>query len=135
MRLDRFLLLRGVAGVLALAALALWILFAVELFSLSGGMPAPSGIMLPLYYCCVAAGAFWAAVRDEPVVLVLAGGISLVPGGLFLLMFPGPSRGVALIYIALIVLGVILMRSRPEPEPEGPTARPSGEPPSDVIIG
>jgi hypothetical protein len=135
MRLDRFLLLRCVAGVLALTALVLWILFAIELFALSEGFPAPSGIMLPLYYCCVAGGAFWAAVRDEPVVLVLAGGISLVPGGLFLLMFPGPFRGVALIYIALIVLGVILMRARPEPEPEEPAAPPSGGPSSDAMIG
>jgi len=122
MRLDRYLLLRSAAGMLALTGVALWVLFAVEVFTLSGTMPAPSGIMLPLFYGGVAAGAVWAAIRDEPVVLVIAGGISLVPGGLFLLMFPWPARGMALIDIALMVLGVILMRQRPEPEPRDPSA-------------
>jgi len=117
MLLDRYLLLRSVAGVLALTAIALWILFALEVFTLAGTMPAPSGIMLPMFYGGVAAGAVWAAVRDEPVVLVITGGISLFPAGLFLLMFPWPARGMALIDIALIVLGVLLMRDRSEPQP------------------
>jgi len=120
MILDRRLLLRSVAGVLALVAVVLWILFAVEIFGLSGTIPAPSGIMLPLFYGGVAAGAAWAAIRDEPVVLVIAGGLSLVPGGLFLLMFPWPARGMALIDIALMVLGIALMRNLPDSEPRAP---------------
>lgn len=114
---HRRLLLRSVAGALALAAVVLWILFAIEIFGFAGTMPAPSGIMLPLFYGGVAAGAVWAAIRDEPVVLVIAGGISLVPGGLFLLMFPWPARGMALIDIALMVLGVALMRHQAVPDP------------------
>jgi len=65
--LDWRLLLRSVAGVLALVAVVLWILFAIEIFGFSVTIPAPSGIMLPLFYGGVAAGAAWAAIRDEPV--------------------------------------------------------------------
>jgi hypothetical protein len=106
---------RSLALVLALATIGLWFLFSAEIFALSDGMPAPGGIMLPLFYGSVALGAAFGSVRDEPVVLVLAGGLSLFPGGLLLLMIPGPSRLIALIDIALIILGVWMMRSPREP--------------------
>lgn len=114
---DWRLVQRSIALVLALAAIGLWIGFAVQIFALADGMPAPGGIMLPFFFGSVALGAVFGAARDEPVVLILAGGISLFPGGLLLLMIPGPARWIALIDVVLILLGLSMIRV-PDRDPE-----------------
>lgn len=106
-------LYRGAAFVLALIVIGLWITFAVGVFAGGGTLPAPGGIMLPVFYCVVAATAARAAIKDEPLVLIIAGGLSLVPGGLFLVFIPGTTRFIALCDVTLVVLGVALLRSHP----------------------
>jgi hypothetical protein len=102
---------RRVAFVLALTVIGLWIKFAAGIFFRSGTLPAPGGIMMPIFYCVVAATAARAAVRDEPLVLIIAGAFSFFPGGLFLVFIPGTTRFIALCDLTLVVLGVLLLRS------------------------
>jgi hypothetical protein len=69
--------------------------------------------MLPIFFCIVAASAARAALRDEPVVMIVAGGLSLMPGGLFLVSMPGFTRWIAVFDVAIVALGVLLLRSHP----------------------
>jgi hypothetical protein len=101
----------------ALAIIALWIRFAYVVFTASQNRPAPAAIMLPIFFCAVALGAGLAAVAGDGIKVALAGGISLVPMGLFLLVFfPGAAKLIGLLDMSLIALGVVLMRG------DGPAA-------------
>jgi hypothetical protein len=104
-------LLRVAAIAISLALIVLWILFFRSIFAESQARPAPGAFMLPLFFCSLALGAGLAAARGEGVSIVLAGGLSLVPMGFVLLLFPGPVRVIGLLDIALIATGVALMRT------------------------
>jgi hypothetical protein len=114
--------LRGVVIVVVATLIALWIRFAYELFNATQSRPAPAGIMLPVFFCMVALGAGLAALSGDGIKIALAGGISLVPIGFFLLFYPGSARLIPVLDVTLIALGVILMRS------EGPAAADAEEP-------
>jgi hypothetical protein len=102
--------LRGLAVVLAIALIALWFTFAREMFRVSQGQPAPAAIMMPIFFCTLAMGAGLAALRGEGISVALAGGLSIFPMGLFLLLYPGPTRYVGMMDIALIAIGLAIMR-------------------------
>jgi len=106
-------LYRALAFGLSVGLIGLWIAFSYGIFIRADRMPAAAAIMLPIFYCSVAIGAARAALKDEPIVLIIAGGISLLPMGLLLLLIPGPSRWIAAFDVALIALGVVLLRSHP----------------------
>ena len=103
--------LRGVVVAVAATLVALWIRLGYEVFTTAQNRPAPAAIMLPVFFCVVALGAALAAVQGDAIKIAIAGGISLLPMGLFLLLFPGSARFIPLLDMALIGLGVILMRS------------------------
>lgn len=103
-------LLRAAAIGISVTLIVLWILFFRTIFTASQSRPAPSGFMLPLFFCSLALGAGLAALRGEGVSIALAGGLSLVPMGFFLLLFPGAVRVIGLLDIGLIAIGVALMR-------------------------
>jgi hypothetical protein len=44
-------------------------------------------------------------------VVVLAGGLSLIPVGLYLMLFPGPTRWIGLLDAGMLVIGVALVRA------------------------
>lgn len=102
--------LRCVAGGAALALLVLWVFLVRYLFQQAGGQPAPAVLMLPLLFFSLAFWAGVAAVRDEPMILVLAGGLSLVPVGGILLFMPGFVRWIGILDLVLVATGVALMR-------------------------
>jgi hypothetical protein len=108
--------LRGVVMVVSLVLIALWVRFGHWIFTSAQSKPAPAAVLLPVFFSGVALGAGFAAVRGEGIKIALAGGISLVPMGLFLFLFPGFPRLIGLLDITLIALGVVLMRG------EGPSA-------------
>jgi hypothetical protein len=82
--------------------------------------------MLPVFFCSLALGAALGGARGEGIQVAIAGGLSLVPMGILLVLFPGSPRLIGTFDIALIVLGVLLIRSDPaneasedaEPAPE-----------------
>jgi len=99
---------------MALTLLALWIALVLHLFSASGNQPAPAVIMLPVLFFSLAIWALVSALRDEGMVLVLAGGLSFVPIGLFLLFMPGFARWIGFLNLGLVAAGIALLRSEPE---------------------
>jgi hypothetical protein len=108
--------LRWAAGLMALFLLVLWAFLVRFLFQESGQQPAPALIFLPPFFFGLAAWCGVAAIRDEPVLLVLAGGLSLVPTGVFFLFMPGFARWIGILNLGLVIAGVILLRSAGEGE-------------------
>jgi hypothetical protein len=90
--------------------IVLWILFARGIFVGSQGQPAPAAIMLPVFFCSLGLGAGLAALRGEGVSIALAGGLSLFPMGIFLVVMPGPTRIIGMLDVALIATGIAIMR-------------------------
>jgi hypothetical protein len=111
--------LRVAAVVLAVALIQLWTPVARDVLAQSEALPPPSGVLMPIFFGCLALGAGVSGARGDGVPLAIAGGLSLVPMGFVLLLFPGPARLIGLFDVALIVLGVLLVRTddrAPEPE-------------------
>ena len=102
--------LRVLGIVISLALIVLWIRFFRDIFRESQSKPAPSAFMLPVFFCTLALGAARAAWRGEGISVALAGGLSLVPMGFFLLAFPGPQRFIGLLDLALVGTGIALLR-------------------------
>lgn len=119
--------LRSAGALMALVLLGLWVALANYLFEIGGNQPAPAVILLPLLFFGLAAWALVASVQDEPIMLVLAGGLSFVPIGLFLLFFPGPFRWIGILDLALVATGVaLLVLERRASEPGASDSGPSG---------
>jgi len=90
----------------------LWFAFLRTAFAGSpGGVPAPGAFIVTLIFGGLAIAGGVAAVRDVPVAVALTGLISLVPVGLYLGMFPGPTRWIGVLDAALFGIGLVLMRS------------------------
>jgi len=106
--------LRSAGALMAVALLVLWVALVRYLFVDAGSQPAPAVIMLPILFFSLATWALVASVQDEPIMLVLAGGLSFVPIGLFLLFFPGPFRWIGILDLALVATGVALLVSERE---------------------
>ena len=118
--------LRSAGALMALVLLGLWVALANYLFEIGGNQPAPAVILLPLLFFGLAAWALVASVQDEPIMLVLAGGLSFVPIGLFLLFFPGPFRWIGILDLALVATGVaLLVLERRASEPGASDSGPS----------
>ncbi len=107
-------LLRGLVVGMALALLVLWVFLVRYLVIESQFQPAPGVIMLPILFLCLAGWAAAGAVRDEPIVVLLAGALSLVPVGIFLLFMPHFVRWIGILDLAIAVAGVILLASAPD---------------------
>jgi hypothetical protein len=101
--------LRSAGALMALALLALWVALMIYLLGESGPQPAPAVVILPALFLGLATWALVAAIRDEPIMLVLTGGLSLVPIGLFLLFLPGPFRWIGILDLGLVGIGVVLL--------------------------
>lgn len=123
-RVPRRNLLRGAGVLLAFGLMALWLVFAWEIFTAAGTLPAPGGIMLPLFFCSLGLGAALAAVRGEGAIVALAGALAL-PISLLLLPFPGVTRGIGLLDLGLIAVGIALMRAH-DPALDHAAADPDG---------
>lgn len=95
---------------MALGVVGLWVPLVQFLLAESGTQPAPAVIILPLLFVGLAILAFTASLRDEPILLVVAGGLSFVPIGLFLLFLPGFSRGIGALNLGLVAVGILLLR-------------------------
>lgn len=104
--------LRMLGVLIALTLLVLWFFLVRYIFQQAGGQPAPAVLMLPLLFFSLAISAGVAALRDEPMVMVICGGLSLFPMGVFLLFMPGFPRWIGILDIGLVVLGVILVRQQ-----------------------
>jgi hypothetical protein len=112
---------------ISLALVALWLLFLRDAFTtvpegipLTPRAPAPGAFMVTLIFGAVAVAGGMAALRDVPVGVALTGGISLVPVGLYLLLFPGPTRWIGVLDAALLAIGIALVRTEPISPPEPP---------------
>lgn len=140
--------LRFIAGGLAAALVVLWVLLVGYVILEAEYRPAPAVFMLPIFFFSLAIWAGVAALKDEPIVMVLAGGLSFLPMGLILLFMPGFARWIAIIDLALIAIGVALLRSDPtayESSPSHPSLGPplmgqvpvegGGEPALEVVTG
>jgi hypothetical protein len=102
--------LRVVGGLMALGLIVLWVLFATDLIEQAGAEPPKALLILPTLFVGLAVWAGWGAVRGEPVILILAGGLSLFPTGVVLLLMPGIARWIGILHIGLIAVGVVLLR-------------------------
>ena len=97
------------AAVLCSLALTLqWIRFVREVFVAASGTPAAGAFLVALVFSGLAVSGGVAAVRDVPVVVALAGGLSLVPVGLYLSLFPGPTRWIGILDAGMLLIGVVL---------------------------
>ena len=103
--------LRAVAALCALALVLQWIQFVREVFAAASGMPAAGAFVVALVFAGLALSGGVAAIRDVPVVVALAGGLSLVPVGFYLMLFPGPTRWIGLLDTGMLVIGVALARA------------------------
>jgi hypothetical protein len=101
---------RATTVLVALSLVGLWIAFARDVFLRSDLMPAPGAIMLSIFYCSLAVRAAAAGARGTGMPVVLTGALSLVPMGFILLLFPGSARLIGLFDVALILLGIQLVR-------------------------
>lgn len=102
------------AGVVACAAGAAvsWVLFLRAAFAQSPGSFVPTGaVLLAIVFGGLAISASVAAIRDIPIVVAFAGGLSLVPMGLYMLLFPGPGRWIGLCDFGMLAIGIALVRS------------------------
>jgi len=113
--------LRMLGVLMAVALLILWFFLVRYLFQQAGGRPAPAVLMLPLLFFSLAISAGRAALRDEPMVMVIAGGLSLFPMGIFLLFMPGFPRWIGILDIGLVLVGVTLLRRQQLVTIEGET--------------
>ncbi len=104
-------LLRVAAALCALTLVFQWIRFLQEVFTIASGMPAAGAFVVALVFTGLALSGGVAAVRDMPIVVVLAGGLSLIPVGLYLMLFPGPTRWIGLLDAGMLVIGVALVRA------------------------
>jgi hypothetical protein len=104
-------LLRGLGAIVAASLVVLWILFVRNIFLMSELRPAPAAFMFPIFFFTLAVSGGVAAVRDEPIRVIIASALSLFPAGLLLAFIPGPSRLIAILDLALLVIGVLLLRS------------------------
>lgn len=103
--------LRVAAVLCALALVVQWIRFFREVFAAASGMPAAGAFLVALVFTGLALSGGVAAVRGAPVVVALAGGLSLIPVGLYLALFPGPTRWIGLLDAGMLVIGVALVRA------------------------
>jgi len=118
------ILLRTAAGLMALVLLGLWVHFVFfYLLELTGNQPTPAVVFVPLLFLGMAVRAGMAAIRDEPGMLVLTGGISLVPIGLVLLFLPGLPRWIGILDLGLVASGVLLLVGERGPGEEGGSTR------------
>jgi hypothetical protein len=110
--------LRAVAALCALALVLQWVLFVREVFAAASGMPAAGAFVVALVFTGLALSGGVAAVRDVPIVVALAGGLSLVPVGIYLILFPGPTRWIGLLDVVMMAIGVALARADRGPQDE-----------------
>jgi hypothetical protein len=101
---------RTVAGLTALSILVLWGFLVLYLYREAGWMPAPALFTLPIFFFSLAIWGLVAAIRDEPVKLILAGVLSFIPIGLYLLFMPGFARWIGILDLAMVAMGVVLLR-------------------------
>ena len=107
-------LLRALAFLCALALVGFWIRFLLETFaSATGGVPAPGAFVVTMIFAGIALAGGVAALRDAPAAVALAGLLSLIPVGLYLMLFPGTTRWIGVLDACMLVSGVILMRRFP----------------------
>ncbi len=104
------MVLRWAGGLMAVTLVVLWVFLVRYLFQQSGQEPAPALLLLPLLFFSLAIWAGISAVRDEPALVILAAGLSLVPTGLFLLFMPGFVRWIGILNLGLLAIGVTLLR-------------------------
>ena len=107
-------LLRGLAVLVAAGLVILWALFVRNVFLMSDLRPAPAAFMFPILFFTFAISGGVAALRDEPIRIIIEGGLSLFPAGLLLAFIPGPSRWIAVLDLLLLVAGILLLRSEKE---------------------
>lgn len=104
--------LRALGVAAAVALIGLWARFAYLIFQEGPGPPAPGGVMLPVLFSVVSLGAALASWRGDGIQVLLAGGLSLMPMGVIvLLLFPGVPRFIGVLDVALIVIGGLLIRA------------------------
>lgn len=89
-------------------------------------MPAPALFTLPIFFFSLAIWGLVAAVRDEPVKLILAGVLSFVPIGLYLLFMPGFARWIGILDLGLVGVGVALLRETGQADAHAPPEAPPG---------
>ena len=105
--------LRAAAALCALALTLQWVQFVREVFAAASGVPAAGAFVVALVFTGLALSGGVAAIRDVPVVVALAGGLSLMPVGLYLMLFPGPTRWIGLLDVGMLGIGVVLARTEP----------------------
>lgn len=108
---SRRTLLRGIGVIVAIALVVLWILFVRQIFLASALRPAPAAFMFPILFFTLAISGGVAAIRDEPIRIIISGGLSLFPAGLLLAFIPGPSRWIGILDLTLLLLGIVLLRT------------------------
>lgn len=118
--------LRALGITAAVALIGLWARFAYLIFQEGPGIPAPGGVMLPVLFSMVSLGAGLASWRGDGIQVLLAGGLSLVPMGIILLLlFPGLPRLIGVLDVALILIGVLLIRAENRAFDEAEEGRPA----------
>lgn len=105
--------LRILAALAAAGLVVLWISFVRNIFLESDLRPAPAAFMFPILFFTLAITGGIAALRDEPIPVIIAGGLSLFPAGLLLAVIPGPTRLIGILDLALLLIGILLLRSEP----------------------
>lgn len=103
--------LRAMAALMASTVIALWVLLLFYLYREAGWMPAPALFTLPIFFFSLAIWGLLAAIRDEPVKLVMAGLLSFLPIGLYLLFMPGFARWIGILNLGMVGIGATLLRS------------------------
>jgi len=104
--------LRAAVVACAVGAVVSWVVFLRAALAQSPGSFVPTGaVLLTIVFSGLATSAAVAAIRDVPIVVTLAGGLSLVPMGLYMLLFAGPGRWIGLCDLGMLGIGIALVRS------------------------
>jgi len=104
-------LLRWTGAAVSAGIVILWILFVRSIFLMSELRPAPAAFAFPILFFALAISGGVASLRDEPIRVIIAGGLSLFPAGILLAFIPGPSRWIGILDAVLLLIGIVLLRS------------------------
>ena len=116
------------AFLISLGLIVLWLLFLRMAFTtgpdgipMPRGTPAPGAFIVTGLFGAVALAGGIAALKDVPVGVAITGAVSLVPVGLYLMLFPVPTRLIGLLDVAMLVIGIVLIRTeRVDPDELSP---------------
>ncbi len=99
-------MVRILGGLCALVVAAVWVWTWVAQPFGAMGVAAPAAMTVTIIFVGLALAGVGAVVKDVPLVLALIGLFSMVPGGIYLILYPGPTRLIGWCDLGMLAAGI-----------------------------